>query len=85
MLSTQPTSEDHSGEEEKEGETDSATGDMSRTKVSCREEVFRYVEEYSFLYLLQYLLPPASPSSFWPTICVCFFGVYPARVYVGVF
>ncbi|XP_070709648.1 inositol 1,4,5-triphosphate receptor associated 2 [Pempheris klunzingeri] len=30
--STQPTSEDHRGEEEKEGETDSSTGAMSHTK-----------------------------------------------------
>lgn len=39
VVSTQPTSEDHRGEEEKEGEADSSTGAMSHTKVSSRGEV----------------------------------------------
>ncbi|XP_047431203.1 inositol 1,4,5-triphosphate receptor associated 2 isoform X3 [Mugil cephalus] len=37
--STQPTSEDHSGEEEKEVEADSATGDMSRTKRQSQDQL----------------------------------------------
>ncbi|XP_054480475.1 inositol 1,4,5-triphosphate receptor associated 2 isoform X2 [Anoplopoma fimbria] len=36
--STQPTSEDHSGEEEKEGKPDSSAGDMSRTKSQSRDQ-----------------------------------------------
>ncbi|XP_031721463.1 inositol 1,4,5-triphosphate receptor associated 2 [Anarrhichthys ocellatus] len=37
--STQPTSEDHLGEEERERKADSSTGAMSRTKVSSRGEL----------------------------------------------
>lgn len=39
VVSTQPTCEDRRGEEEREGEADSSTGAMSRTKVSSREEM----------------------------------------------
>ncbi|XP_035851762.1 inositol 1,4,5-triphosphate receptor associated 2 isoform X2 [Sander lucioperca] len=46
--STQPTSEDHRGEEEKEGEADSSTGAMSHTKSLNRDQsVDRSVAEDS--------------------------------------